>query len=59
MSALLNLGKFLIKKLSIVMLAIMLGASNAILEEDRTLTDTNRQVKRTEQVSDEDPLGEK
>ena len=41
------------------MLAIMLGASNAILEEDRTLTDTNRQVKRTEQVSDEDPLGEK
>ncbi|MFD2605371.1 hypothetical protein ACFSSG_07720 [Euzebyella marina] len=44
------------KKLSMVLLAVMLGMSNAILEENRTLTDSRLYPKRTEIPADDDTL---
>ncbi len=46
----------MVKKVSIVLIAIMLGVSNAILEEDRTLSDTSSYVTRTELPADDDHL---
>ncbi|MAU71897.1 MAG: hypothetical protein CML04_07350 [Pseudozobellia sp.] len=48
--------EIMFKKLSIVLLAVMLGMSNAILEENRTLTDSRLYPKRTEIPADDDTL---
>ncbi|AYN69018.1 hypothetical protein D1013_17335 [Euzebyella marina] len=48
--------EIMFKKLSMVLLAVMLGMSNAILEENRTLTDSRLYPKRTEIPADDDTL---
>ncbi|NNE77872.1 MAG: hypothetical protein HKN31_12460 [Pricia sp.] len=47
------------RKASIVLIAVLLGVSNAMLEEDRTLTDTSMYVKKSELPSDDDPLADR
>ena len=41
---LIGIGVFLRRKLSIILIAFMLGVSNVILEETRTVHDTKKEV---------------
>jgi len=42
-----------------VLIAFMLGVSNVILEEDRTIYDTRAKVEQQEVQPDDDPLSAK
>jgi len=51
--------QFLKRKVSMVLIAFMLGVSNVILEEDRTIYDTRVKVEQQEVQPDDDPLSAK
>lgn len=42
------------QKLSLLMIAVMLGVSNVILEEDRMVHDTRAKIEYREEQSEED-----
>lgn len=44
------------RRTSIVLIAVMLGISNAIMEEDRTLYDTRNHLEERDIPSDDDPF---
>lgn len=46
--------RFLRRKMSLVMVACMLGISNVILEEDRMVNDTRARIEQREIQSEDD-----
>lgn len=48
--------RFLRQQISMFMIAIMLGVSNVILEEDRTMYDTRAKIEQQEVQPEDDPL---
>ena len=46
--------RFLRRKLSLFMIACMLGISNVILEEDRMVNDTRAKIEQQETQSEDD-----
>ena len=46
--------RFLRRKMSLVMVACMLGISNVILEEDRMVNDTRARIEQQEIQSEDD-----
>ena len=51
--------RFLRRKTSMLLIAFMLGISNVILEEDRTMYDTRAKIEQQAVQSDDDPLNAK
>jgi hypothetical protein len=51
------LGRFLRRKLSMVLTAFMLGMSNIILQEERTIHDTRAKIEHQEIQSEDDQIG--
>jgi len=49
-----SLYRFLRRKLSLIMVACMLGVSNIILEEERTVNDTRARIEHQEIQSEDD-----
>lgn len=49
-----SLYRFLRRKLSLFMIACMLGISNIIMEEDRTVNDTRAKIEKREIQSEDD-----
>lgn len=49
-----NLGRFFIRKISLVLTAFMLGMSNVVLEEDRSVNDTRAKIEYQELETEDD-----
>jgi len=49
-----NLRRFFIRKISLLLTAFMLGMSNVLLEEDRSVNDTRAKIEYQELENEDD-----